>query len=202
MPAAIAVPAIIGGGAALGGAAISAHAAGSASRQQQQAADRALAVEGRIYDEQKARLQPYMQAGSESLNRLMRGYWNNQPYGAALPPDVAGNGGYGAALGAPGGIPVGASAYSQAMGAPTGAYRAAQGPPASAYVGAPASSYAGPMGAYQAAMGAPASANAGQVGQMQAGGDLVMMQGPDGSTRAIPRANVQAAMQRGARVVN
>jgi hypothetical protein len=187
MPAAIAVPAIIGGGAALGGAAISAHAAGSASRQQQQAADKALALEGRIYDEQKARLQPYMQAGSESLNRLMQGYWNNQPYGMTAQP---------------GGIPVGASAYSQAMGAPTGAYRAAQGPPASAYVGAPASSYAGPMGAYQAAMGAPASVNAGQVGQMQAGGDMVMMQGPDGSTRAIPRANVQAAMQRGARVVN
>ncbi len=85
MPAAIAVPAIVGGAAALGGAAISAHAAGSAAKQQKAAANEATALSGRIYDEQKQMLNPYIQAGTSSLARLTDAYWNNRPYGSFAP---------------------------------------------------------------------------------------------------------------------
>jgi hypothetical protein len=72
MPAAIAVPAIIGAASSLGGAAISARASGRAARQQTQAADRAAAVQRDVYQQQMALAQPYLQAGAGSVSALGR----------------------------------------------------------------------------------------------------------------------------------
>lgn len=78
MPAAIAIPAIIGGGASLASAAIGAHAAGSARKEQQQATNQALAVNKGIYEGQQKLTNPYVQAGYTSLANLMQDHWGQR----------------------------------------------------------------------------------------------------------------------------
>lgn len=74
MPAAVALPWIIGAGAAasVGGAAIQAHAAGKASKAQMSAADKDLALQTQVYHDQMARTQPYVDFGTQSLANLGR----------------------------------------------------------------------------------------------------------------------------------
>lgn len=86
MPAAVAVPAIVGGVSSLVGGGIAAHSAHSASKAQQDASARALALQQGVYDEQRRMLSPYVQGGQSAFARLMDGYWNNKPYGMMAPP--------------------------------------------------------------------------------------------------------------------
>lgn len=72
MPAAIAVPALIGAGASLGSAAIGARAAGKASKTQAQAADRVAGIHRDIYGQQMGLMSPYVGAGHSSISTLGR----------------------------------------------------------------------------------------------------------------------------------
>lgn len=77
MPAAIAIPAIIGAagaGASLVGAKMGSNAARDAAKLQTDSAAKAQQFTQRAYDDQKAALQPYMQAGQQSLGALMARY--------------------------------------------------------------------------------------------------------------------------------
>lgn len=77
MPAAIAIPAIVGAagaGASLVGAKMSANASRDAAKLQVQSAEKAQRFTQQTYDDQKAAMQPYMQAGQQSLGALMARY--------------------------------------------------------------------------------------------------------------------------------
>ena len=74
MPAAVAVPALIGGAASLGSAIIGSKAAKSASKQQIAAGDKALAVNERVYADQQRQMAPYMALGSDAMNRYQSRY--------------------------------------------------------------------------------------------------------------------------------
>lgn len=74
MPAAAVIPAVIGAGAATAGAAIQAHAAGNASEAQQRSQEQALGLQRQIYQDQLARTQPYVNAGTQALGGLMSHY--------------------------------------------------------------------------------------------------------------------------------
>lgn len=67
MPAALLVPSLIGAGASVAGAAIGAHSASSAEKAQTDAANKALALQSQIYQDQKAALQPYQQLGTDAI---------------------------------------------------------------------------------------------------------------------------------------
>lgn len=67
MPAGLLVPALIGAGASVGGAAIQAHSASKAEDAQTDAANKALALQTQIYNDQKAALQPYQQLGTDAI---------------------------------------------------------------------------------------------------------------------------------------
>jgi hypothetical protein len=169
MPAAVALPAIVGGVTSLAGGAMQAHAAGSAARAQQQSADRALALNREMYNQQRDMMSPYISAGQSSLARLMDGYWNHRSYGAAAPQ------GPGAVAGVPmatNANQVGAGAFAQAMG-PAAALGARF---------APGGSLARPQ------MGAP----------MAQGGGLVPMLAPDGSRAMVPAQHVDMLIGQGA----
>lgn len=86
MPAAIAIPAILGAtgvGASIYGAHKAAGAAKDAASQQQQAAQQAQAFNQQIWQAQQKALQPYQQAGQQALGNLM------QQYGSQTPQDFA-----------------------------------------------------------------------------------------------------------------
>lgn len=98
MPAAVAVPLIIGAasaGAQVYGAKKASSAAKSAAQTQVAAVDKAQAANDRAYADQKAALAPYQQAGGDSLARLMAQHW-----GTALPQGMSPTGGSSATLGA------------------------------------------------------------------------------------------------------
>lgn len=157
MPAAVAVPAIVGGATSLASGLIGAHGAKSAAKTQSQAADRALAANQQVYNDQRQLMQPYVQGGQSAFQQLLSGWQHKQP----------------------GGMPSGAPAPSQGGGSPMSGGLAAAMPMQGQPQGPP-----------------PGMPQGGQTGGM------VMMEGPDGSRRAIPQASVQMAMQRGARVVS
>lgn len=107
MPAAIAIPAIIGAGTSVATAAISANAAGKAAKTQRQGADRAQAFNERVYGEQRELMRPYVQAGQESMGRLMSQHWGT-PYSGPNGPTVTAPNPYAPtpqALGIPNGQP-------------------------------------------------------------------------------------------------
>jgi hypothetical protein len=88
MPAAIAVPAIIGAagvGASLYGASKASGASQEAARIQSQAANQAQAFNREVYQNQRQITNPYVQAGTESLARLMAQHWGT-PYQAPQGP--------------------------------------------------------------------------------------------------------------------
>lgn len=93
MPAAIAVPAIVGA-AKMYGAHKAANAAKDAAKIQVAATDKAQGYADRAYADTKEALAPYQQAGSDSLARLMAQHW-----GTALPPGMSPTAGSSAMLG-------------------------------------------------------------------------------------------------------
>lgn len=91
MPAAIAVPAIIGGVSSLGGAAISAAETSKAVNAQKQAAAQALGYQKGAYDDAKTNLSPFITGGQTAFSQLMNSYMGRQgqpmtPY--APPPGI------------------------------------------------------------------------------------------------------------------
>lgn len=89
MPAAVAIPLIVGAGSSVAGAAISAHAAGSAAKKQQDSANQALALNRDIYNQQVARTQPYVNAGYQSLNNLMQQFGSGQNFSQQVAAQLA-----------------------------------------------------------------------------------------------------------------
>lgn len=74
MPAAVAVPAIVGGATSLAQGIMGHHAASTAAKQQSAAADRAMAVSRGVYNDQMAGMQPYANVGGAAnglMGRLM-----------------------------------------------------------------------------------------------------------------------------------
>ncbi len=175
MPAAIAVPAIIGAGASVGTAAIGARAAGKAAKQQEQASDQAMAFQQRAYTDQQAAMQPYMRTGTDVFQRLAENY---------------GRGAY-----SPGGpSPFGAqSPFAQALQPGGMGYSGQQPQPQMVNQAMPR--VGGPMPSGPQAGGRPFAA------AMGGGGDLVTIQAPTGETRQMPRQEAQAYLARGARMV-
>src|SRR4051812_17102967 len=73
MPAAIAIPAIIGAagvGAQVAGSAIQAHSAGKAAKAQEQASNQALDFSRGVYNNQMRMVDPYVQMGTDAFSRL------------------------------------------------------------------------------------------------------------------------------------
>jgi hypothetical protein len=77
MPAAIAIPAIIGAAGSIGGAALAAHGAGqqadaamSAAQLQHQDAQAALQFNNKVFDTQQANAQPWLKAGQGAVTSL------------------------------------------------------------------------------------------------------------------------------------
>lgn len=97
MPAAIAIPAIIGAasaGAQVYGAHKASNAAKDAAKVQVDATNKAQNFNERAYADQQKALAPYQQAGNDSLARLMAQHW-----GTALPPGMSPTSGSSAMLG-------------------------------------------------------------------------------------------------------
>lgn len=97
MPAALAVPLIIGAasaGAQVYGAHKASNAAKDAAKVQVDATNKAQSFNERAYADQQKALAPYQQAGNDSLARLMAQHW-----GTALPPGMSPTSGSSAMLG-------------------------------------------------------------------------------------------------------
>jgi hypothetical protein len=75
MPAAI--PLAVAGASVVSGA-MGAHAAKSAATTQAASADKALALNSRIYDDQKAQMQPFVTGGQQAFQTLLNGWQNRQ----------------------------------------------------------------------------------------------------------------------------
>ncbi len=84
MPAAVAIPMLVGGGLDVAGSLIGAHSASTAAKDQTQAAQQALALEQQIYKDQQARTQPYVTAGTQALGGLMQNYGGGQNFNAQI----------------------------------------------------------------------------------------------------------------------
>lgn len=84
MPAAVAIPMLVGGGLDVAGSLIGAHSASTAAKDQTQAAQQALALEQQIYQDQQARTQPYVTAGTQALGGLMQTYGGGQNFNAQI----------------------------------------------------------------------------------------------------------------------
>lgn len=174
MPAAIAIPAIIGAagaGAQMYGAHKAAGAARDAANIQSRAADRAQQFNERVYNENTQRLNPYLQMGSDSLARLFSQHWGT-PYQPVQGP---------AGMPPPGGA---VPRFGAASGMP-------QQPDAAAIRQAIPRTFGGGGGSLAAlqAQGGP-----------QPGG-LVKLQGPDGSVQAVPAQLADQFIARGAQRV-
>jgi hypothetical protein len=185
MPAAIAIPAIIGAagvGAQVVGARNASNAAKDAARIQGQSADRAQAFNERVYGDQQQLMSPYVKAGSDSLARLMAQHWGTQP-----PAGMSPSGGSSAML------------SNAARG-----FIPQQGPFSGAPQAQPGGGNPNSLAAMQGGGGQqmpPQGAPMPQGGQMppQGGGQMVKLQGPDGSTRDVPAQLADQFIARGAR---
>lgn len=97
MPAAVAVPLIVGAGTAatsIAAAKIGSNAANKAADMQERAANRSLSLQRGVYDDQRRLVQPYVEAGGVSLSNLMKQHWGGQgmPYQAQPEPRPMGMG--------------------------------------------------------------------------------------------------------------
>lgn len=84
MPAAIAIPAIVGAGASVGSALIGAHASGKAADQQADAAAQAQRFNEQVYRDQQQRMNPFLQLGTDAFTRLYSDHFG-VPYSSQLP---------------------------------------------------------------------------------------------------------------------
>jgi hypothetical protein len=177
MPAAVAVPLIIGAasaGAQVYSAKKQAGAARGAAQDQQRAGDRALAANQAVYQDQRSMMAPWITAGQSSVNTLGRlltpgpgAKFASAPLPALGPGPFAGG--------------------NTAMPRPV---MAGGNPLASAMRRGPAPSMA--MG------GNPQPAMAGQGAPSFQGGSMVTLRAPDGSTQAVPAHLAQQFISRGA----
>jgi hypothetical protein len=131
MPAAI--PLAVAGASVVSGA-MGAHAANSAAKTQAASADKALALNTRIYDDQRAQMQPFVTGGQQAFQTLLSGWQNRQGMspgpamaqtplrsaGSGQTPTAAANGSFGQAMGAPNPA---ANSGSVVLRAPTGEVR-------------------------------------------------------------------------------
>ena len=170
------IAAAISGGASTFGAYESSKASKNAASVQEQAAQQAIALQQNIYNTQVARTQPYVNAGTTSLNNLMAKYW-----GSSFNDQVASytQGGRAAGYGY---APPQSGTLSSAAPSPQ-PYPTLSAPPAS---GSPMPMSAPPSAAPGAAPGA-------------SGG--VLMRAPTGETSMVPSNLVQQFIQKGAQVV-
>lgn len=177
MPAAVAIPLIIGAasaGSAVASAKIQSNAAKNAAKTQVASQDKAQTFNQQAFQQQQAALQPYISGGQDAFSRLM-----SQHYGT-------------------GGLSAGMRGTTTQPGQTFTPPQMQGGPLAQSMQGSPQM----PQGAPQQPQGAPMpSGGPLQAAMGQPGGQMVMMVGPDGTQKAIPQANVQEAMRRGARPV-
>lgn len=131
MPAAI--PLAVAGASMVSGA-MGAHAANSAAKTQAASADKALALNTRIYDEQKAQMQPFVTGGQQAFQTLLNGWQNRQgmspgvamaqtPLRPAEPREPGMQGAFGQAMGGPNSGSQGLSSGMVQMRAPDGTIR-------------------------------------------------------------------------------
>lgn len=192
MPAAVAIPAIIGAGTSVASAVVGSRAAGKAARTQEQAANRAQGFNERVYNEQKQLMSPYVNMGTESLQRLMSSQWGTPYAGPGQPTAFAGNP-YAPtphALGIPNGM------------APSGPQRNPMAPN-QGIVGQPTppplTNPAPDFGMGMRRTPPPGMAQGWPQGPLQGG--MVMVEAPTGERRPLPLQQAQLAVQRGARIV-
>ena len=160
-------------GASAAGAAIQAHQTGKAVDAQTDAGNKALALQQQQYQQARTDAAPYQQVGQSTLGRL--GQMAAQPQAQFNPANYSH------------GVPVAPQASAGQQG-PSG-WPGGVGAISGVIGGTTAAGQAGPMPG-------PQQIAAGQQG------DTVTIQTPDGRTlQGFPRAKVQEAMQRGARVV-
>jgi hypothetical protein len=199
MPAAIAIPAIVGAASSIGGAAIQAQGAKSAAKTQQKGADRALQLQSQVYNDQRALMDPYVQAGQSSIGTLGRlmgvpegARFASAPLGQIAPVPM------GQQRAVPIGQPSGVGPRPQPVplgqvGGPAPMGRIPQAPVGQG--GEPAQLGAMP----QTPIGAPQGPRLGNggpaLGQM---GQFVTLRAPDGSVQQVPGHLAQQYMQRGA----
>lgn len=150
---------------------IESNAAKKAAQQQVAGGERAQAFTERAYRDQQQIMSPYVSLGQDAMARMLESQWGPGAGARGAPP--AGMGG--AAPNAFGGAPV----------------QAAGGPPVPRF-GGTGPSMGGPSTAMQ---GPPQGQPQGPQGQ------LVTIQAPTGETRAVPAAQAQAYVARGARVI-
>lgn len=187
MPAAIAIPAIIGAagvGAQAIGARNASNAAKDAARIQGQSADRAQAFNERVYGDQQQLMSPYVKAGSDSLARLMAQHWGTQP-----PAGMSPSGGSSAML------------SNAARG-----FIPQQGPFSGAPQAQPGGGNPNSLAAMQGGGGQqmpPQGAPMPQGGPMppQGGGQMARIQKPDGGVVMVPDAMVEQALANGGKRV-
>lgn len=190
MPAAIAIPAIIGAvgaGTSLISAKMQSNAATKAAGIQAASQDKAQQFNQQAYNDQRAALQPYVQGGQDAFSRLM-----TQHYGT-------------------GGLSPGMSGTAMMPGsymAPQQPYRPQpQGPPPPGVNPTSGGLSTVPMGQHaptgppmQGASGPPQGAGQNPMGQAMPG-QMVRLQAPDGSIEAVPADQVQHFLGQGARMV-
>lgn len=179
MPAAVAIPAIIGAAGSVGGALIQRHAANSATQAQTDASDKALNLQRDIYTQQRNDLAPYREGGAGAMSLLNLGL-GITPQGTATVPGLTSDGPHTSARG-PNGEP---------------GQVAQRNPNAQTTTFVPATAYTGdtavPRGL--ASLGqSPA--------QAQTSSSYVTMRAPDGATRQVPANQVGFYQAKGAEVV-
>ncbi len=191
MPAA--VPLAIAGSSLVSGA-LGSKASKDAAKTQASAADKALALNERIYEEQKASMQPFSQGGQAAFADVLNA-WQSKQRGQAPQYGPMGN------PSQPGGIGLEApsSPFSQAMNVNAGAMgRAPQmvnpGPMAQPGMSADIQQ--------RSAYGGSAPMNTGPYGSTAMQGASVMMRAPTGETQQVPAHLVAQAEAKGAQRVN
>lgn len=171
MPAAVAIPAIIGAagvGAQLVGAKMASGASGRAARLQVNSADRAQQFNQQAYADQQRAMSPYMQAGQQALGGLMSNYGGKALSNPYAPQGMSTQG-----------QPLYGGMSSQPPEQPQGPPQGASGPP----------------------QGAPMAPTQGMAPQGQPqGGGVVRVKAPTGEMAQFPEGSpgLQQALQRGA----
>lgn len=188
MPAAIAIPALIGAGTQVAGAVMQSKAAKGAAKTQSQAADRAAGVTQRVYDDQRSLMQPYVQAGQSAVTSLGRLMQPGQPYTPRMQQQDARS------------MP-GAPQFDRAIPQSLGALGAGRVDPVSPYSGGGAQG-AGQVQPWTGQVQPQSQNFTGAPGGPSFGGaQMVQLQSPDGEIRSVPAHLEQQFLARGARRV-
>lgn len=177
-----------GAAGSLGAAKMQSNAAKNAAKLQITSQEKAQGVNQQVYNDQRQALNPYVQAGNDSLSRLMAQHWGSGGLspgmsGTTMQPGQRVTPGSSYAPPPPGSMAPGmGSNIPPNIAAPRFGAQMAQGPPQGSPQGGP-NPLAAAMG------GAPQ------------GGPMVKLQGPDGSMRDVPAQLADQFIARGARRV-